>query len=61
MDETTFKNLRRGDIVRHRIEKRGMIVTGNYGGRVTVVRTEDMTNSDERELIEKPLITTHCQ
>jgi hypothetical protein len=36
-----------GDILRHRAGTDSYVVTGNYGGRVTAVRTVDVTNPDE--------------
>lgn len=36
-----------GDIIRHKGDSGGYIVTANYGDRVTAVRTVDVTNPDE--------------
>lgn len=46
-----FKSLDVGDIVRGRVSGVSYVVTGNYGGRVTAVRTAEITNPDEWELI----------
>jgi len=55
MTEEQFRKLRDGDIVRHKSEgSLPYIVTGNYGGRVTAVRSQDMTNPIEWDLIEQP-------
>jgi hypothetical protein len=43
--------LQPGDIVRHKCSARGLIVTANYGGRVTAVRTYEVTNPDEWDVI----------
>ncbi len=47
MDAETFKNLKRGDIVRHVSGSNSYIVDVHYGTRVTAVRTLDMTNPSE--------------
>ena len=43
----SVSELQRGDIVRHRSSGDSMVVTANYGSRVTAVRTADITNTDE--------------
>ena len=43
----SLSQLQRGDIVRHRSSGDSMVVTANYGSRVTAVRTADITNTDE--------------
>ena len=53
MEEKVFKGLKRGDIVRHKDDHDSYIVDANYGNRVTAVRTEDMTNPLEWELVLK--------
>lgn len=42
-----LKNLKRGDIISHVSGGHALIVTGNYGNRVTAVRTVDVTNPIE--------------
>ena len=53
MKQTDFDNLDRGDIVRSAASGAIYIVTGNYGDRVTAVKTVDMTNPIEWELVVK--------
>lgn len=43
----SLSQLQRGDIVRHRSSGDSMVVTANYGNRVTAVRTVDITNPTE--------------
>ena len=44
--------LQQGDIVRHRINKDLVyVVHANYGSRATAVRTADITNADEWEIL----------
>ncbi len=53
MENDEFKNLKRGEIVRHKIVKTPTyVVTANYGGRVTAARTVDMTNPSEWEKVD---------
>lgn len=48
MNKKQFKNLSTGDIVTNLADPyKTYIVTVNYGGRITAVRTADMTNPDE--------------
>ena len=54
MTKDEFKNLDRGNIVRHKAGSDGYVVTSNYGGRVTAVRSVDMTNPCEWDLIKGP-------
>ena len=58
MKQEDFKNLSEGDIVRSDIVRSATsgiayVVTGNYGGRITAVRTVDLTNPCEWELVVK--------
>lgn len=53
MTEEEFQMLQTGDIVRPMSGPHSYVVTGNYGGRVTAVRTVDMTNPPEWALIRK--------
>ena len=48
-----FDDLKRGDIVRGVGDARSYVVTGHYGNRATIVRTLDLTNPDEWELVLK--------
>ena len=58
-------DLQPGDLVVSRFSGISYIVSGNYGGRATAVRTVDLTNPDEWQLssvanhapppVEKPL------
>jgi hypothetical protein len=51
MTNSEFQNLKPGDIVRGKSSNELYMVTGNYGGRVTAVKTVDMTNPPEWELV----------
>jgi len=51
MTPEQMKNLEPGDIVRGKLSGYGYIVTANYGERVTAVRTVDITNPDEWDII----------
>ena len=53
MDKKTFKKLDTGDIVRHKASEIGYMVTGNFGDRVTAIRTADITNPEEWEMVNK--------
>jgi hypothetical protein len=53
MEKTDFLKLQRGDIIRHISDGESLIVAANYGGRVTAVRTYDVTNPPEWELVAK--------
>ncbi len=44
---TDISELSEGTIVRHRSGSEAYIVTGNYGGRATAVRTTDISNPAE--------------
>lgn len=50
MTRHEFDNLQRGDIVRHKLSSEAYVVTANYPGRVTVVRTSEITTPDEWNL-----------
>jgi len=47
MTKTEIDALAVGDIVAHISDGKAFIVTGNYGDRVTAVRTIDITNPTE--------------
>ena len=53
MTEDEFKNLTRGDIVRHKGLGDSWLIDMSYGNRKTAIRTVDLTNPDEWELISK--------
>lgn len=42
-----------GDIIRHKSEGKALIVTGIYGDHVTAVRSVDVTNPIEWEVLKK--------
>jgi hypothetical protein len=54
MSREEFARLCLGDIVRGKVSGEAYVVTGNYGERVTAVRTADLTNPDEWEVITRP-------
>src|SRR5688500_16908165 len=51
MKEEQFMNLNTGDIIKHKSSESTYVVTANYGSRVTAVRTVDLTNPNEWELV----------
>lgn len=51
MSREDFKRLDRGAIVRHKSLGDSYVVTANYGDRVTAVRSVDLTNPDEWEVV----------
>lgn len=53
MTKEEFKKLDVGDIVHHASGSQPLIVTANYGKRVTAVMTADMTNPQEWVLVLK--------
>lgn len=53
MTRKDFEQLSRGDIVRAEGSADSLIVCSNYGGRVTAVRTADLTNPAEWRLVFK--------
>lgn len=54
MTQAEFNGLQTGDIVRHAGDAaREYVVTANYGDRVTAVRTVDLTNPSEWNLVSK--------
>ncbi len=52
MNKEELNKLERGNIVRSKANGTSYVVTGNYGGRVTAVRTADLTNPSEWELLQ---------
>ncbi len=57
MNQNQFKELRPGDIVRHKLGTRAYIVTDNFRDRVTAIRTVDLTNPDEWDIVVKNPVT----
>jgi len=53
MDDKTFKELSTGDLVQGYYDHQIYIVMANYGNRITAVKTVDMTNPIEWNLINK--------
>ena len=51
MTPKQFMELKTGDIIRHKIESDSLVVTGCYGSHVTAVRTQDVSNPSEWDLI----------
>ena len=45
--------LRPGDVIHHEFFKDTVMVSANYGGRVTAVRTYDVTNPSEWKVVAK--------
>jgi len=50
MSDEEFNELAQGDIVKHVSQPGIWVVSANYGGRVTLIRTADATNPIEWEL-----------
>lgn len=48
-----LRDLRRGDLIRHRCSGESLIVAASFGDRATAVRTYDVTNESEWLLIAK--------
>lgn len=61
MSEEEFQKLGPGDIVVGRGASDAIIVTANYGGRVTAVRTYDLTNPSKWSLLRKVKADTQGQ
>ena len=53
MTEKELKDLQVGDIVRNKSGSEGYIITSNYGNRAIGVRTIDITNPSEWDLVVK--------
>lgn len=51
MTAEQLRALQPGDIIRHKHAAEAMVVTANYGSRVTAVRTVDVTNPIEWDRI----------
>lgn len=49
----SFSDVERGDIIKHKSTHKSFVVTGNYGERITAVRTIDATNPSEWEVFNK--------
>lgn len=63
MTENEFQSLNVGDIIRHKSDsaKHFFVVTGNYGGRITAVRTVDATHPSEWDLVLKADMKSHAE
>jgi len=53
MTDNELKNLNTGDIIRHLSSGDSLVVTGNNGDTATAVRTCEITNPIEWQLISK--------
>lgn len=51
MTKKEMNSLKRGDIVRGRVSGISFVVTGNYGDRVTAVRSVDLTSPSEWDIV----------
>lgn len=51
MTKDQMRNLQPGDTIRGKLSGNSYIVTANYGDRVTAVRTADVTNHEEWDVI----------
>lgn len=55
MTQDEFRALQPGAVVRSKANGLGYIVTANFGGRVTAVRTADLTNPCEWDVVAPPV------
>lgn len=53
MTNEEFKHLNTGDVVGSKMSGVSYVVMNNYGDRVTAVRSLDMTNPNEFDLLSK--------
>lgn len=53
MTREEFQKLDAGDLIRHKSASTALVVTANYGSHVTAVRTQNVTNPDEWDLLSK--------
>lgn len=60
MTKDEMRALREGDIVRGKSSGMAFIITGNYGERLTAVRSVDITNPDEWEKVEVEYTEIKC-
>jgi len=51
MSAEMLRALQPGDLIRHISSSTAIVVTANYGNRVTAVRTYDVTNPSEWEVV----------
>ena len=51
MNDKEFRELKEGDVVRHKMSSQGFIVTGNYGDRKIITRTQFISNPPEWDLV----------
>ena len=53
MKDSTFKELNRGDLIRHKNHSTTFIVSANYGKYITAITSVDMSNPSEWDLVLK--------
>jgi hypothetical protein len=53
MTQEQFKDLQRGDIIRHKNDNKAILVDANHGDNVTCVRTFNVSQPDEWVLVYK--------
>lgn len=51
MNQQELENLSLGDVVASRVDNQSYVVTANYGGRATAVKSVDITNAAEWEIV----------
>lgn len=56
MTREEFEQLQPGDLVRHIGKAEAAVVTARYGARVTAVRTYDITNPAEWDVVVSKII-----
>lgn len=53
MTKAELAALEPGDIIRHKHGAEALVVTANYGDRATAIRTYDVSNPPEWDLLRK--------
>ena len=53
MRKSLFKDLERGDIIKHKTQEQTYVVSGNYGSHVIAITSVHMSNPDEWDLVLK--------
>lgn len=53
MTNEAFSNLAPGDLIKHQNSVETLVVTQNYGDNVTAVRTDQITNGTQWDVISK--------
>jgi hypothetical protein len=54
----SISELKTGDVIRHKTSQKSYLVTDCFGSRATAVRTVDITNPGEWEVMKDPEVIT---